>query len=121
MITLLAQGQSSSEEVMDCQNLKFKKGLWLINKIPFSGYCQTIYKNGNLASESDFINELLHAKLKMYYESGQIQEITEYLNGSSNGKVIYYYEDGGVSEEGIAENGVKKSENIRKDQGAAQP
>ena len=100
----------TTQTTIDCKALKEKKGVWLFNKKPYTGVCQTKYTDGNIESESNFTNGLINGKVKMYYQNGNLQESTEYKMGIPNGIVNYYFEEGELSESGKVTYGQKTGE-----------
>lgn len=63
------------------------------------------YENGQILSESNYLNGELHGLSREYYENGQILSESNYINGELNGPSGEYYEDGQIQAEANYANG----------------
>lgn len=59
----------------------------------FTGKCESFYTNGNIRSETDFINGLRHGNHREYYKNGRIAASTEFFEESYIGKVLRFSPD----------------------------
>ena len=56
------------------------------------------YPDGQIMTESHYVDGVKHGLLKEYYENGQIKQEINYPNGEK-GDFRYYYENGQISED----------------------
>lgn len=107
IIIFLAIGCNTQiKKVCDCNDLIESEGVWAkANSSPYTGQCETHYKNGNLESSSEFMNGKMQGHTRFYYESGKLKEDLMYQNNMNTGQVIYYYESGHKELEGYSKNG----------------
>ena len=68
---------------------------------------RTFYKNGNLQSETVFLNGKISGELRVYFESGKIEAISNYKDDNKNGEETIYYENGQIKSQGTYINGKK--------------
>jgi len=61
------------------------------------------YANGNVYSESDYINGVLSGKKIIYYPNNEVSSVTEYFNSALNGEYKSYHPNGQLYEEGQSE------------------
>ena len=57
------------------------------------------HKNGQLFTESNYVNESKHGKFLEYFENGQLYEDCDYNNGKIHGKFLFYYGNGNLRED----------------------
>lgn len=68
----------------------------------------TYYPNGNLKSEYNFNDSLLHGTFKTFNENGNPEKEGAYLNGMENGLFKYYDINGMLTIEGYLNSGKKE-------------
>jgi antitoxin component YwqK of YwqJK toxin-antitoxin module len=70
------------------------------------GFYKTFFENGNLASESHYLNDSMNGVEKFYYEDGSLNSVFTMKNGKSHGEFKYFYEDKTLKQEGTYVNNV---------------
>lgn len=62
----------------------------------FTGTCESFYTNGNIRSQTDFLNGLRHGKYREYYADGKIAAIATFHEDSYIGKIFRFSPDSTV-------------------------
>lgn len=79
--------------------------VYYLNK-PFSGGACVFYKNGNLASYTEYKKGKKEGVLQKRYEEGQISYRAIYVNGKRDGVVRSWWRNGKLRSEGTFKEGV---------------
>lgn len=67
------------------------------------------YENGNLKSETPYLNNLKHGVAKSYYENGNLECEIPFDNDKRHGVEKEYDENGNLIKEALYENGELKT------------
>jgi hypothetical protein len=67
------------------------------------------YKNGQIESETNFINGLRHGLYEYWYSNGQRESKLYYINGQEQGKCTWWNTDGSLQNELIFEKGLNQN------------
>lgn len=70
------------------------------------------YQNGNLKSESSFINGKVEGVVKNYFVDGSLKSVGEWSDGEIHGKLTNYYPSGDIQSTSYWSNGVQEGETL---------
>jgi hypothetical protein len=71
---------------------------------PISGSIQSLYPNGRLAWETQWVEGKLHGVTRGYYENRKLMEETTWVNGKMHGPARWYDEKGNLRRETMYED-----------------
>lgn len=72
-----------------------------------NGVRKVFYRNGNIAEETTYVNDVKEGNYKKYTENGVILEETIYKKGEYDGQAIFRGADNQISGQGLFKNGKK--------------
>ena len=81
---------------IDCGELTFdkKNKITFLNKIPYTGSCNSFFISGDLKSNESYLNGKDDGKWIYYFINGNKQVEGEFSLGKKINKWTYYYENG---------------------------
>jgi antitoxin component YwqK of YwqJK toxin-antitoxin module len=85
--------------------IKFDKGLFYYNNIPFTGIGITMWNEKQIKSETSFKNGKIDGIVKQFHEKGKLQVQSFWKEGKGNGELKEYYENGQLLTEGVFKDG----------------
>ena len=83
---------------IDCGELTFdkKNKITFLNKIPYTGSCNSFFFSGDLKSTESYLNGKDDGKWIYYFINGNKQVEGEFSLGKKINKWTYYYENGTI-------------------------
>ena len=97
---------SPVRKLMDSE-IKFDKGIFYYNSVPFTGIGITMWNEKKIKSETSFKNGKIDGIVKQFYENGKLQLQSVWKEGKGNGELKEYYENGQLLTEGVFKDGRK--------------
>ncbi len=84
--------------------------LILSSSIAFAqtGNVKTYFPNGNIQTETSYINDIIDGSMVTYYQNGNLQSEKNFSGGVMNGAVREYYPSGLLKEEYSVDQGIKE-------------
>lgn len=70
------------------------------------GVLNAYYNNGQIQSQTDFVNGVPNGKSKFFFESGKEQGYITFVNGKKNGEVLFFHENGQIARTAIFKNDI---------------
>jgi antitoxin component YwqK of YwqJK toxin-antitoxin module len=108
----MAEGKYVGKEIKDSLWSFYDESGTLISKDRFvqgkkNGLSQVYLRDGKLAEEKSYKNDLLHGPFKEYFDGVNLRTVGNYVNGQLDGRTVYYYPNGVEVAAGYHKKGLK--------------
>jgi antitoxin component YwqK of YwqJK toxin-antitoxin module len=91
----------------DKEKTKVKEEYFKMNG-KMNGIYKSYWKNGQLCTEVNYIDDIMNGIKKSYFPNGQLEEELNYIDGKKNGIYKSYWENGQLEEEVNYIDGLKQ-------------
>ena len=97
-------GNSQVKRLMDSE-IKFDKGLFYYDSVPFTGIGMTMWNEKQITPEASFKSGRIDGSVRQFHENGKLQLQSYWKEGKGNGELKEYDENGQLLAEGIFKDG----------------